>query len=126
MVAADQRLVGHCAVEEGHARLYCQSLVHVEPERPFRMQEADRRVDHDVVGEEHFFAARLMDEPLSFSLCSLKKLRPESRLFAAEGNYSPNPRRAGPRKDACRARAAWRPQYMPLSSSSPWGTTSRG
>src|ERR1700724_3200632 len=57
MVAADQRLVGHCAVEEGHARLYCQWLVHVEPERPFRMQEADRRVDHDVASEEHFFAA---------------------------------------------------------------------
>src|SRR5882672_5832022 len=58
MVATDQRLVGRCAVEERHARLSCQWHVHVEPERPFRMQEADRRVDHDVAGEEHFFAAR--------------------------------------------------------------------
>src|SRR3979411_76657 len=57
MVAADQRLVGRCAVEESHARLCCQWHVQVEPERPFRMQEADRRVDHDVAGEEHFFAA---------------------------------------------------------------------
>src|SRR6267143_2491905 len=57
MVATDQRLVGRCAVEEGHARLCCQWHVQVEPERPFRMQEADRRVDHDVAGEEHFFAA---------------------------------------------------------------------
>src|SRR6266404_1073511 len=57
MVATDQRLVGRGAVEEGHARLSCQWHVQVEPERPFRMQEADRRVDHDVAGEEHFFAA---------------------------------------------------------------------
>src|ERR1700730_6262821 len=57
MVATDQRLVGGCAIEEGHARLGCLWHVHVEPERPFRMQEADRRVDHDVAGEEHFFAA---------------------------------------------------------------------
>src|ERR1700726_2213211 len=57
MIATDQRLVGGCAIEEGHPRLSCQWHVHVEPERPFRMQEADRRVDHDVAGEEHFFAA---------------------------------------------------------------------
>jgi len=57
MVATDQRLVGRCAVEEGHARLGCQWHVQVEPERPFRMQEADRRVDYDVAGEEHFFPA---------------------------------------------------------------------
>src|ERR1700692_5152665 len=57
MVATDQRLVGRRAFEEGRARLGCQWYVHVEPERPFRMQEADRRVDHDVAGEEHFFAA---------------------------------------------------------------------
>src|SRR5260370_8537089 len=57
MVATDQRLVGSCAIEEGHARLCCLWHVQVEPERPFRMQEADRRVDHDVAGEEHFFAA---------------------------------------------------------------------
>src|SRR6478672_3424324 len=58
MVATDQRLVGRCAVEEGHARLCCQWHVQVEPERPFRMQEADRRVDYDVAGEEHFFTAK--------------------------------------------------------------------
>src|SRR6202165_5004016 len=57
MVATDERLVGRCAVEEGYARLSCQWHVQVEPERPFRMQEADRRVDYDVAGEEHFFAA---------------------------------------------------------------------
>jgi hypothetical protein len=57
MVATDQRLVGRCAIEEGHARLCCLWHVQVEPERPFRMQEADRRVDHGVAGEEHFFAA---------------------------------------------------------------------
>src|ERR1700730_17474254 len=57
MVATDQCLVGRCAVEEGHARLCCQWHVKVELERPFRMQEADRRVDHDVAGEEHFFGA---------------------------------------------------------------------
>src|SRR5271168_5347195 len=57
MVATDQRLVGRCAVEEGYARIGCQWHVYVEPERPFRMQEADRRVDHDVAGEEQFFAA---------------------------------------------------------------------
>src|SRR5260221_2049376 len=57
MVAADQRLVGRCAVEEGYARLSCQWHVQVEPERPFRMQEADRRVGYDVAGEEHFFPA---------------------------------------------------------------------
>src|ERR1700682_6559434 len=57
MVATDQRLVGRCAVEGGHARLCCLWHVQIELERPFRMQEADRRVDHDVAGEEHFFAA---------------------------------------------------------------------
>src|SRR6202041_3747334 len=57
MVAADQRLVGRCAVEEGRARLGCQRYVDVEPECPFRMQEADCRVDYDVAGEEQFFAA---------------------------------------------------------------------
>src|SRR6478672_1496592 len=57
MVATDQRLVGRCAVEEGHARPSCQRHVYVEPERPFRMQEADCRVDHDVAGEEQFFTA---------------------------------------------------------------------
>src|SRR5580704_6013669 len=57
MVATDQRLVGCCAVEEGHARLSCQWHVQVEPERPFRMQEADLRVGYDVAGEEHLFAA---------------------------------------------------------------------
>src|SRR4029077_5969977 len=56
MVTADQCLVGRRAVEEGHARLGCQWHVQVEPERPFRMQEADRRVDYDVAGEEYFFA----------------------------------------------------------------------
>jgi hypothetical protein len=58
MVATDQRLVGRCAVEEGRTRPCCLWNVQVEPERPFRMQEADRRVDHDVAGEEHFFVAR--------------------------------------------------------------------
>src|SRR5580704_10198931 len=57
MVAADQRLVGRCAAAEGHARLGCQRYVYVEPERPFRMQEADCRVDDDVAGEEQLFAA---------------------------------------------------------------------
>jgi hypothetical protein len=57
MVATDERLVGRCAVEEGYARLSCQWHVQVEPERPFRMQEADRRVDYDVTGEEHFCPA---------------------------------------------------------------------
>ena len=57
MVATDQRLVGRCAVEEGHACLGCQRHVNVEPERPFRMQEADRRIDHDVAGQEQFFSA---------------------------------------------------------------------
>src|SRR6476661_9127231 len=57
MVATDQRLVGRCAVEEGYARLSRQWHVQVEPERPFRMQEADRRVDYDVACEEHFFPA---------------------------------------------------------------------
>src|SRR4030081_1632326 len=57
MVATDQRLVGRCAVEEGYARLSCQWHVQVEPERPFRMQEADRRVDYDVAGEEIVFHA---------------------------------------------------------------------
>src|SRR5260370_39026856 len=57
MVATDQRLVGRCAVEEGHARLGCQWHIQVEPERPFRMLKADRRVDYDVAGEEHLFAA---------------------------------------------------------------------
>src|SRR6476646_9820488 len=57
MVATDQRLVGRCAVEEGYARLSCQWHVQVEPERPFRMQEADLRVGYDVAGEEHFFPA---------------------------------------------------------------------
>jgi hypothetical protein len=42
MVAADQRLVGRCAVEESHARLCRQWHIQVEPERPFRMQETDR------------------------------------------------------------------------------------
>src|ERR1700675_2867442 len=58
MVATDQRLVDCCAVEEGRTRPCCLWNVQVEPERPFRMQEADRRVDHDVAGEQHFFAAR--------------------------------------------------------------------
>src|SRR5580704_13736603 len=57
MVATDERLVGRRAVEEGYARLSCQGHVQVEPERPFRMQEADRRVDYDVTGEEHFCPA---------------------------------------------------------------------
>src|SRR5260370_3247551 len=57
MVATDQRLVGRCAIKEGHARLSCQWHVQVEPERPFRMLEADRRVDYDVASEEHFFLA---------------------------------------------------------------------
>src|ERR1700733_721695 len=57
MVTADQRLVGRCAAEEGHARLGCQRYVYVEPERPFRMQETDCRVDDDVAGEEQLFAA---------------------------------------------------------------------
>src|SRR5271168_4778799 len=57
MVATDQRLVGCCAVEESHACLCCLWYVYVEPERPFRMQEADLRVDHDVASEEQFFAA---------------------------------------------------------------------
>src|ERR1700738_4583504 len=57
MVATHQRLVGCCAVEKGHARLCCLWHVQVEPERPFRMLEADRRVDYDVAGEEHFFPA---------------------------------------------------------------------
>ena len=57
MVTTDQRLVGRCAVKEGQAGLDRQRNVHVEPERPFRMHEADRRVDYNVGGEEHFFAA---------------------------------------------------------------------
>src|ERR1700739_817376 len=57
MVATDQGLVGRCAVEESHARLDSHWSVYVEPERPFRMQEADLWVEHDVAGEEHFFAA---------------------------------------------------------------------
>ena len=57
MIATDQRLVGRCAIEEGHARLSSHWHVYVEPERPFRMQEADLWVDHDVAGEKHFFAA---------------------------------------------------------------------
>jgi hypothetical protein len=57
MVAADQRLVGRCTVDEGHARSCRQRRVQVEPERPFRMQEADLRVGYDVAGEEHFFTA---------------------------------------------------------------------
>ena len=43
MVTADQDLVGRCTVEEGYARPGCPGDVQVEPERPFRMQEADRR-----------------------------------------------------------------------------------
>ena len=42
MVATDKGLVGRCAVEEGYARLSSQWYVQVEPERPFRMQEAGR------------------------------------------------------------------------------------
>src|ERR1700730_18628200 len=53
------RLVGRCAVEEGYARLSCQWHVQVEPERPFRMQEADRRVGYDVARDAHFFLARI-------------------------------------------------------------------
>jgi putative transposase len=49
MVTADQRLVGSCAVEEGHARFCCQRHVLIESERPLRMLEADRGVDHGVV-----------------------------------------------------------------------------
>src|ERR1700747_1946509 len=40
MVATDQRPVGHCALEESHARLGPHGRVQVEPERPFRMLEA--------------------------------------------------------------------------------------
>src|SRR5271168_510927 len=57
MVGTDQRLVGRCAVEESPARLSSHWHIYVEPERPFRMQEADLGVDQDVAGEEHFFAA---------------------------------------------------------------------
>jgi hypothetical protein len=57
MVATDQGLVGRCAVEKGHARLSSHWRVYVEPERPFRMQEANLCVEHNVAGEEHFFAA---------------------------------------------------------------------
>ena len=57
MVAADQRLVGRRAAEEGHTCLGCQRYVDVEPECPFRMLEADCRVDDDVAGEEQLFAA---------------------------------------------------------------------
>ena len=54
MVATDQRPVGRCAVEESKACLCCQWHVQVEPERPFRMQEADLWVEHDVAGKELF------------------------------------------------------------------------
>src|ERR1700722_694734 len=37
------------AVEKVRLFLSCQWHVQVEPERPFRMQEADRRVDYDVI-----------------------------------------------------------------------------
>src|ERR1700683_1180428 len=57
MVATDQRLVGRRTVEEGHACPGCLWHVNVEPERPFRMQEADRRIDHDVAGQEQLFSA---------------------------------------------------------------------
>jgi hypothetical protein len=36
------------------------------------MQEADRRVDHDVAGEEHFFAAGTV---YAFSHCSARHLK---------------------------------------------------
>src|ERR1700726_2197958 len=51
MVTADQRLVGGCAVEEGNACLCCQRHVLIESERPLRMLEADRGVDHGVGGK---------------------------------------------------------------------------
>src|SRR5258707_13522812 len=57
MLATYYRLVGLCEAEKGYARIRGQWHVQVEPECPFRMQEADRRVDYDVAGEEHFFPA---------------------------------------------------------------------
>jgi len=58
MVATDQRLVGRYAIEERPCASCCQWLVHVEPEMQSGLQEADRRVDHDVAGESIFFACR--------------------------------------------------------------------
>jgi hypothetical protein len=81
MGATDQRLVGRCAVEEGHACLGCQRHVNVQPERPFRMHEADRRIDRDVACKT---APRCLLGPLSSALRLLTAAVP-SRGVAGAG-----------------------------------------